>query len=98
MPWTNYPKQAPIRGTDDALLIFEDTNKDGKADKVIKFASVSEPTLDKVPDTPLVFWYSWRFSSTLACANRLGVMKSVDIKNIAVNLVFIGALLQESCG
>jgi len=41
--WPNYPKQEPIRNIDDALLIFEDTNKDGKADKVIEFAKVHNP-------------------------------------------------------
>ena len=41
--WPTYPKQAPIRKVDDALLIFEDTDKDGKADKVIKFANVPNP-------------------------------------------------------
>ncbi len=41
--WSNYPKQAPIRDVDDALLIFEDIDKDGRADKVTKFANINNP-------------------------------------------------------
>ncbi|MDC0314403.1 GDSL-type esterase/lipase family protein [bacterium] len=41
--WPTYPKQAPIRDVDDSLLIFEDTDRDGVADKVIEFAKVANP-------------------------------------------------------
>tara|TARA_R110002096_G_scaffold16106_14_gene55045 strand:- start:3850 stop:7413 length:3564 start_codon:yes stop_codon:yes gene_type:complete len=41
--WPTYPKQKPIRNVNDSLLIFEDTDKDGKADKVTKFAEVPNP-------------------------------------------------------
>ncbi len=41
--WPTYPKQEPIRDIDDSLLIFEDTDRDGKADKVIEFAKVPNP-------------------------------------------------------
>ena len=35
--WPNYPERTPTSKTGDSLLIFEDTNGDGKADKVIHF-------------------------------------------------------------
>ena len=35
--WPSYPERTPTSKTGDSLLIFEDTNKDGKADKVIHF-------------------------------------------------------------
>lgn len=41
--WPTYPKQAPIRTNDDSLLILEDTDGDGKADKVKEFAKVPNP-------------------------------------------------------
>ncbi|BDS06959.1 hypothetical protein NT6N_19990 [Oceaniferula spumae] len=41
--WPTYPKWEPLEKTGDALLIFEDTNNDGKADKVKKFATVHNP-------------------------------------------------------
>ncbi|MEM1296273.1 MAG: PVC-type heme-binding CxxCH protein, partial [Verrucomicrobiota bacterium] len=41
--WPTYPKQQPIRDVEDSLLIFEDTDRDGKADKMIKFAEVPNP-------------------------------------------------------
>ena len=41
--WNTYPKWEPLKEMNDALLIFEDTNKDGRADKVIRFAEVHNP-------------------------------------------------------
>jgi azurin len=41
--WPTYPKWEPQEKTGDALLIFSDTNNDGKADKVKKFATVHNP-------------------------------------------------------
>ncbi|MFT6182157.1 MAG: azurin/glucose/arabinose dehydrogenase [Akkermansiaceae bacterium] len=41
--WATYPKWEPLKKMNDALLIFEDTDKDGKADKVIEFAKVHNP-------------------------------------------------------
>jgi len=35
--WPNYPERTPTSKVGDSLLIFEDTNGDGKADKVIHF-------------------------------------------------------------
>jgi glucose/arabinose dehydrogenase/lysophospholipase L1-like esterase len=35
--WPSYPERTPSSKTGDSLLIFEDTNHDGKADKVTKF-------------------------------------------------------------
>ena len=35
--WRNYPERTPTSKTGDSLLVFEDTNGDGKADKVIHF-------------------------------------------------------------
>ncbi|PYM12243.1 MAG: dehydrogenase, partial [Verrucomicrobia bacterium] len=35
--WPNYPERTPTSKTGDSLLIFEDTNGDGKADKVTHF-------------------------------------------------------------
>jgi azurin len=35
--WPNYPERRPTSKTGDSLLIFEDTNGDGKADKCIHF-------------------------------------------------------------
>lgn len=41
--WPTYPKQEPIRDIDDALLIFEDTDRDGVADTCKKFANIPNP-------------------------------------------------------
>jgi len=41
--WATYPKWEPLKKMNDALLIFEDTNNDGKADKVKEFAKVHNP-------------------------------------------------------
>lgn len=41
--WPTYPKWKPQEETGDALLIFSDTDNDGKADKVKKFATVHNP-------------------------------------------------------
>jgi glucose/arabinose dehydrogenase len=35
--WPNYPERAPDSKIGDSLVIFEDTNNDGKADKTTKF-------------------------------------------------------------
>ncbi len=35
--WPSYPERTPTSKTGDSLLIFEDTNNDGKADKVTNF-------------------------------------------------------------
>ncbi|MDA1275942.1 MAG: GDSL-type esterase/lipase family protein [Verrucomicrobia bacterium] len=35
--WPSYPERTPTSTSGDSLLIFEDTNGDGKADKVIHF-------------------------------------------------------------
>ncbi|MBU6402978.1 MAG: dehydrogenase, partial [Verrucomicrobia bacterium] len=35
--WPNYPERTPTSKVGDSLLIFEDTNGDGKADKVIHY-------------------------------------------------------------
>lgn len=35
--WPNYPERTPTSTTGDHLLVFEDTNGDGKADKVTHF-------------------------------------------------------------
>ena len=36
--WPNYPERTPMSKTGDKLLVFEDTDGDGKADKVTTFA------------------------------------------------------------
>jgi len=36
--WLNYPERTPTSKKGDSLLIFEDTNGDGKADKMTEFA------------------------------------------------------------
>ncbi len=36
--WLNYPERTPTSTKGDSLLIFEDTNDDGKADKMTEFA------------------------------------------------------------
>ena len=41
--WPTYPKWEPLKQMNDALLIFEDTDNDGKADKVKEFAKVHNP-------------------------------------------------------
>lgn len=41
--WPTYPRWEPQEKTGDALLIFSDTDNDGKADKVKKFATVHNP-------------------------------------------------------
>src|SRR5436190_12311148 len=35
--WPNYPERTPTSKKGDSLLVFEDTNHDGKADKAFKF-------------------------------------------------------------
>ena len=35
--WTNYPERRPDSKVGDSLLVFEDTDKDGRADKVTPF-------------------------------------------------------------
>ena len=35
--WASYPERTPTSKTGDSLLVFEDTNHDGKADKVTHF-------------------------------------------------------------
>ena len=41
--WVTYPKWEPLKAMNDALLIFPDENRDGKADRVIEFAKVHNP-------------------------------------------------------
>ncbi|MGB0774223.1 MAG: PVC-type heme-binding CxxCH protein [Akkermansiaceae bacterium] len=41
--WPTYPKWEPKKEMGDALMIFEDTNGDGKADKAKEFAKVHCP-------------------------------------------------------
>ena len=41
--WNTYPKWEPGKEMKDSLMIFEDTNRDGKADKRIIFAHVHNP-------------------------------------------------------
>ncbi|MGO8701635.1 MAG: HEAT repeat domain-containing protein [Limisphaerales bacterium] len=43
--WKNYPERTPTSKTGDSLLILEDTNGDGKADKVTRFlGDLNAPT------------------------------------------------------
>lgn len=43
--WLNYPERTPWSKEGDSLLVFEDTNGDGKADKVTKFiGDLNAPT------------------------------------------------------
>jgi glucose/arabinose dehydrogenase len=35
--WLNYPERTPLSKTGDSLLVFEDTNRDGRADRCIHF-------------------------------------------------------------
>ena len=41
--WATYPKWEPLKKMNDALLIFEDDDKDGVADRVKEFAKVHNP-------------------------------------------------------
>jgi putative heme-binding domain-containing protein len=41
--WNTYPKWEPGKEMNDSLMIFEDTDNDGKADKRIIFAHVNNP-------------------------------------------------------
>ncbi|QDU92589.1 PVC-type heme-binding CxxCH protein [Lignipirellula cremea] len=41
--WNTYPKWEPLKEMNDTLMIFEDTDHDGKADKRIIFAHVHNP-------------------------------------------------------
>lgn len=41
--WKTYPKWEPLKEMNDAILIFHDDNKDGKADRCIEFARVHNP-------------------------------------------------------
>ncbi len=41
--WGTYPKWEPMQKFNDSLLIFEDDDKDGKADRVKEFAKVHNP-------------------------------------------------------
>lgn len=43
--WRNYPSRTPTSETGDSLLVFEDTNGDGRADKMTPFADdLNAPT------------------------------------------------------
>ena len=43
--WHNYPHWKPTEAADDKLLIFEDTDGDGRADKCTTFANdLQNPT------------------------------------------------------
>jgi lysophospholipase L1-like esterase/glucose/arabinose dehydrogenase len=42
--WPTYPKWEPMKEMNDSLLILPDEDRDGKADKVIEFAKVHNPT------------------------------------------------------
>jgi putative membrane-bound dehydrogenase-like protein len=41
--WNTYPKWEPLKPMDDSLMILEDTDRDGKADKRTIFAHVHNP-------------------------------------------------------
>jgi len=41
--WNTYPKWEPLKPMNDSLMIFEDTDQDGRADKRIIFAHVHNP-------------------------------------------------------
>lgn len=41
--WNTYPKWEPLKPMNDSLMIFEDTDRDGKADKRTVFANVHNP-------------------------------------------------------
>jgi putative membrane-bound dehydrogenase-like protein len=41
--WNTYPKWEPLKPMNDSLMIFEDTDHDGRADKRIIFAHVHNP-------------------------------------------------------
>ncbi|MFM9058573.1 MAG: PVC-type heme-binding CxxCH protein, partial [Planctomycetaceae bacterium] len=41
--WNTYPKWEPLKPMNDSLMILEDTNADGKADKRTIFANVHNP-------------------------------------------------------
>lgn len=41
--WNSYPKWEPLKGMNDSLMIFEDTDNDGVADKRKIFAKVHNP-------------------------------------------------------
>ena len=62
--WRNYPERTPTSKVGDSLLVFEDTNHDGKADKVTHFLDdLNAPTgFQFYKDGVLVmqapdFWY-----------------------------------------
>jgi lysophospholipase L1-like esterase/azurin/glucose/arabinose dehydrogenase len=42
--WSTYPKWEPMKEMTDRLMILEDTNGDGKADKATTFAEIHNPT------------------------------------------------------
>lgn len=42
--WATYPKWEPLREMNDAILILEDTDGDGVADKSTTFANIHNPT------------------------------------------------------
>jgi putative heme-binding domain-containing protein len=41
--WNTYPKWEPLKPMNDSLMIFEDTDRDGRADKRIIFANIHNP-------------------------------------------------------
>jgi len=41
--WNTYPKWEPLKPMNDSLMILEDTDRDGRADKQIIFANVHNP-------------------------------------------------------
>ena len=81
--WRNYPERTPDSKVGDSLLIFEDTDGDGKADKCTHFIDdLNGPTgfqfykdgvlVMQAPDLWFVARHRWRRQSGLEGAHADG--------------------------
>ena len=78
--WPTYPKWEPLKDMNDALLILNDDNQDGKADRVTEFARVQNP---------LGFEF-WNGGVIVTCTPELLFLKDTDgddVADVRINLL-----------
>ncbi len=78
--WPTYPKWEPLKEMNDALLILNDDNQDGKADRVTEFARVQNP---------LGFEF-WNGGVIVTCTPELLFLKDTDgddVADVRINLL-----------
>lgn len=66
--WPTYPKWEPLKPMNDALLILQDDDNDGRADRVTEFAKVQNP---------LGFEF-WNGGVIVTCQSELLFLKDTD--------------------